>query len=67
MTFICAFRWERECRISAKTYHFYSFATLMPHNLTNLPENCMGYHMTWTNLHVILNRECVPACKLARS
>ncbi|KRY91575.1 hypothetical protein T4D_402 [Trichinella pseudospiralis] len=40
-----------ECRISANTWRFYSYTLLISYNPTQLPESCMRYHETSTDLH----------------
>ncbi|KRY78230.1 hypothetical protein T4B_4344 [Trichinella pseudospiralis] len=47
----CALRWNSECRISANTWRFYSYTLLISYNPTQLPESCMRYHETSTDLH----------------
>ncbi|KRZ17291.1 hypothetical protein T11_17871 [Trichinella zimbabwensis] len=50
---VCAFRRNRECRISANTcrFHLYNPLLLMPYNSTQLPESCKGYQGLSTDLH----------------
>ncbi|KRZ15168.1 hypothetical protein T11_9344 [Trichinella zimbabwensis] len=55
---ICAFRRNRECRISANTCRFCSYTPPMPYNPTQLPESCKRYHGPSTDLHVKYLSSC---------